>query len=76
MLDIDFFFFFWESVRDLKSASKKEEEDILSMSSGVATMRDASFKKKEIRVPFGTPLFLGKWYGVATYFFYINNKKK
>ena len=28
--------------------------------------------KKEIRVPFKEPLFLGKWYGVATYFF---NKK-
>ena len=24
--------------------------------------------KKEIQVPFGAPLFLGKWYGVATYF--------
>ena len=28
--------------------------------------------KKEIRVPFKEPLFLGKWYGVAIYFF---NKK-
>ena len=25
--------------------------------------------KKEIRVPFRAPLFLGKWYRVATYFF-------
>ena len=24
--------------------------------------------KKEIRVPFKAPLFLGKWYGVTTYF--------
>ena len=26
--------------------------------------------KKEIQVPFRAPLFLGKWYGVATYFLY------
>jgi len=26
--------------------------------------------KKEIWVPFGAPLFLHKWYGVATYFLY------
>ena len=32
-------------------------------------------KKREIRVPFRAPLFLGKWYGVATYFF-IQKKKK
>ena len=31
--------------------------------------------KKDIRVPFKEPLFLGKWYGVASYFFYTKNKK-
>ena len=33
------------------------------------------FKKREIRIPFRAPLFLGKWCGVATYFF-IQKKKK
>ena len=32
--------------------------------------------KKEIWVPFREPLFLGKWYGVATYFFILKKKKK
>ena len=38
-------------------------------------VKDASLNK-EIRVPFGAPLFLGKWYGVATYFFFIPKKKE
>ena len=32
--------------------------------------------KKEIWVPFRVPLFLGKWYGVATYFFFIQKIRK
>ena len=39
----------------------------LDIPSEVAIVRDVSFKK-EIRVPFEVPLFLGKWYGAATYF--------
>ena len=31
--------------------------------------RRKSVPQKEIWVPFKEPLFLGKWYGVATYFF-------
>ena len=38
-------------------------------------VRDVSLKK-EIQVPFGAPLFLGKWYGVATYFLYKKIRKK
>ena len=34
---------------------------------GAAIVRDVSLKK-EIRVPFGVPLFSSKWYGAATYF--------
>ena len=32
--------------------------------------------KKEIRVPFRAPLFLGKWYGVAIFFFYTKKEKE
>ena len=32
--------------------------------------------KKEIRVLWKAPLFLGKWYGVVTYFSIQKNKKK
>jgi len=38
-----------------------------SRSNAVACVKDVSLKK-EIRVPFGAPLFLSKWYGVTTYF--------
>ena len=47
----------------------------LDIPCGVATMRDVSLKK-EIQVPFGALLFLGKWYGVATYFSLYQKKKK
>ena len=47
----------------------------LEIPSGVAIVRDVSLKK-EIQVPFGAPLFLGKWYGVATYFSLYKKKKK
>ena len=43
---------------------------ILSIS--LLRVRDLNKKaslKKEIRVPFRALFFLGKWYGVATYFF-------
>ena len=43
----------------------------LDIPSGIATVRDLDKKaslKKEIRVPFRASLFLGKWYGVATFF--------
>ena len=43
--------------------------------SEVATVRDVSLKK-EIWVPFRAPLFLGKWYEVATYFSLYQKKKK
>ena len=39
----------------------------LDIPCGVATVRDMSLKL-EIWVPFGAPLFFGKWYGVTTYF--------
>ena len=45
----------------------------LDIPNGVATVKDLDKKrpsKKEIREPFRTPLFLGKWYGVATFFFF------
>ena len=32
--------------------------------------------KKEIQVPFRAPLFLDKWYGVVTYFFFIQKTRK
>ena len=32
--------------------------------------------KEAIWVPFKAPLFLGKWYGVATYFSLYKKKKK
>ena len=48
----------------------------LDIPSEVAIMRDTSLEKREIRVPFKVSLFLGKWYGVATYFFMQTNKKK
>ena len=43
----------------------------------VATVRDleSASQKREIRVPFRAPLFLGKWYGVAIYFLCTKNKK-
>ena len=47
----------------------------LDIPSGVATVKDMSLKM-EIRVPFRAPLFLGKWYGVATYFSLYNKNKK
>ena len=34
------------------------------------------YLKKEIWVPFGAPLSLGKWYEIATYFSYKKKKKK
>ena len=34
----------------------------------VRDLNEKASLKKEIRVPFRAPLFLGKWYGVATYF--------
>ena len=33
-------------------------------------------QKKEIQVPFRAPLFLGKWYGFATYLLLKKKKKK
>ena len=36
----------------------------------------ASKKKRFFGVFFKAPLFLGKWYGVATYFLYKKNKEK
>ena len=41
---------------------------------GVRDLEKASIKK-EIRVPFKAPLFLGKRYGVAIYFLYQKKKK-
>ena len=35
---------------------------------GVRDLDERMSLKKEIRVPFRAPLFLGKWYGVTTYF--------
>ena len=32
--------------------------------------------KREIQVPFRAPLFLGKWYGVATFFFLCKKIRK
>ena len=42
-----------------------------SLTAGVRDLEklDASLKKKIFGVLFRAPLFLGKWYGVATYFF-------
>ena len=43
------------------------------------TVRDLNKRmslKKEIRVPFRAPLFLGKWYGVATYFSLYQKRKR
>ena len=40
----------------------------LDVPSGVATIRDVSFQKKRFGYLFRAPLFLGKWYGVATYY--------
>ena len=43
------------------------------------TVRDLNKRmslKKEIRVPFRAPLFLGKWYGVATYFYLYQKRKR
>ena len=36
---------------------------------GCERPRQKCLSKKDIRVPFRAPLFLGKWNGVATYFF-------
>ena len=47
----------------------------LEIPSGVAIVRDVSLKK-EIQVPFRVPLFLGKWYGAATYFFLYKKIRK
>ena len=33
-------------------------------------------QKREIRVPFRAPLFLGKWYEVAIYLIYTKTKEK
>ena len=41
----------------------------LDIPSRVATVRDHKTFKKEIWVLFRAPLFLGKWCGVAPYFF-------
>ena len=51
----------------------------LNILSGVATVRDrksASEKKRDFWVFWKTPLFLGKWSGVATYFFFIQKKRE
>ena len=51
----------------------------LNILSGVATVRDrksASEKKRDFWVFWKTPLFLGKWCGVATYFFLYKKKEK
>ena len=47
----------------------------LDIPSRIATVRDMSLKK-DIWVLFRATLFLGKWYGVTTYFFFIQKKKK
>ena len=47
--------------------------------SRVATIRDLESsvsQKREIRVPFRAPLFLGKWYGVTTLFLYKTKKNQ
>ena len=41
----------------------------------VRDLESSVSQKREIRVPFRAPLFLGKWYGVATYFFIIKIRK-
>ena len=33
-------------------------------------------KEKKIRVPFKAPLFLGKWYGITTYFCLYKKRKR
>ena len=73
----------------LSSASPKDQKIWSATANGVfsvrsaywvshkqLTIRDVSLKK-EIRIPFGAPLFLGKWYEVTTYFsLYKNIRKK
>ena len=40
----------------------------LNLKLSVRDLDERMSLKKEIRVPFRAPLFLGKWYGVTTYF--------
>ena len=42
----------------------------------VCVVRDVSLKKKRFGYLFRVPLFLGKWYGVATYFSLYKKKEK
>lgn len=53
----------------LVTALNREFNALLLKFAAVGDINKRMTLKKEIQVPFKAPLFLGKWYGVATYFF-------